>query len=75
MMLYGRISVSNLFVFMLQTRLWQSLVVLTSFVDGTSVENDVRQILSHFTLNEAPSIKQYQEAAAAALLVKKVCNA
>lgn len=64
--------------FTLQVRLWQALGVLSSFVvvtPGSSTEDlegVVRSILSTFSPNEAPSVKQYQEAVAAALLLKQV---
>jgi hypothetical protein len=52
--------------------LWQALAVLASFVSGPHIEPTLSLILSHFTLNEAPSVKQYQETVAAVLLVKQV---
>lgn len=39
---------------------------------GGELERAARAVLGHFTLNEAPSVKQFQEAVAAALLLKRV---
>lgn len=53
--------------------MWQALAVLSSFVVGREAVRDAAvRVLSAFTMNEAPSVKQYQEAVGAALLLKQV---
>lgn len=53
--------------------MWQALAVLSSFVVGREAVRDAAvRVLGAFTMNEAPSVKQYQEAVGAALLLKQV---
>ncbi|KAF5838523.1 hypothetical protein DUNSADRAFT_2721 [Dunaliella salina] len=56
----------------LKVRVWQALAVLTSFVQPPHVEASLRSVIALMSSNDAPSVKQYQEATAAALLVKEV---
>lgn len=57
-----------------QVRIWQSLAVLTSFIHSppSRVEAALRGVVGLMSANDAPSVKQYQEATAAALLMKQV---
>ena len=56
-----------------QVRLWQALTILTNFVQPPHIAPAVTSILAHLHLNNPVTIKQYQEAVVAALLVKQVC--
>ena len=55
-----------------QVRLWQALLVLTSFVQPPHVKPALERILCIFGPNNPPSIKQYHEAVVTALLLKQV---
>ncbi|KAL6763959.1 hypothetical protein V8C86DRAFT_3022592 [Haematococcus lacustris] len=54
-----------------KVRLWQALVVMTGFVPRDQLEGAAQAVLGQITKNETPAVKQYQEAVAAALLLRK----
>ncbi len=54
-------------------RLWQALGVLCAFVSGPQeVESALARVLALLPVNLAPSVKQYHEIVATALLLKQV---
>lgn len=55
-----------------QVRLWQSLVVLSSFVPRSESGEALAVVLGQVAGNNPPTIKQYMEAVAAALVLREV---
>lgn len=59
-----------------QVRVWQALAVLAVFVHSppSRVESALRGVVACMCAFDPPSVKQFQEAAAASLLIKQVCG-
>lgn len=55
-----------------QVRLWQSLVVMSSFVPRSESGEALAVVLGQVAGNNPPTIKQYMEAVAAALVLREV---